>query len=72
MSQDFVRYSPDVERADPDFEQSLQMVLESDTARRARLRDDQCRREYFVMPSLSALSWIGDLAETSSIEQKER
>jgi Dyp-type peroxidase family len=28
--------------------------------------------EYFFMPSLSALRWIGDLAETSSIEQKER
>src|SRR5215468_4423004 len=29
MSQDFVRYSPDVERADPTFEQSLQTVLEN-------------------------------------------
>lgn len=28
MPQDFVRYSPDVERADPNFEQSLQTVLE--------------------------------------------
>jgi Dyp-type peroxidase family len=28
--------------------------------------------EYFFMPSLSALRWIGNLAETSSIEQKER
>ena len=72
MAQTFVRYSPDVERADPNFEQSLQMVLESDTARRARHRDDQCRREYFVMSSLSALRWIGDLAETRSIGQKER
>ena len=38
-----------------------------DTVRRARHRDDQRRREYFVMPSLSALRWIGSLAETSSI-----
>jgi hypothetical protein len=29
MSQDFVRYSPDVERADPTFEQSLQTVVEN-------------------------------------------
>ena len=36
-----------------------------------RHRDDQGRRDYFVMPSLSALGWIGNLAETSSIEQKE-
>ena len=28
--------------------------------------------EYFFMPSLSALRWIGNLAETDSIEQKER
>ena len=28
--------------------------------------------EYFFMPSLSALRWIGNLAETNSIEQKER
>ena len=28
--------------------------------------------EYFFMPSLSALRWIGSLAETDSIEQKER
>jgi len=28
--------------------------------------------EYFFMPSLSALQWIGNLAETGSIEQKER
>ena len=28
--------------------------------------------EYFFMPSLSALTWIGNLAETDSIEQKER
>ena len=42
-----------------------------DAVRRARHRDDYRRREYFVMPSLSALRWIGDLAETSSIEQKE-
>ena len=27
--------------------------------------------EYFFMPSLSALGWIGNLPETSSIEQKE-
>jgi Dyp-type peroxidase family len=27
--------------------------------------------EYFFMPSLSALRWIGNLAETNSIEQKE-
>ena len=72
MSLDFVRYSPDVERAGSNFKQSLHMVLESDTARRARHRDDQCRREYFVMSSLSALRWIGNLTETSSIEQKER
>jgi hypothetical protein len=43
-----------------------------DTVRHARHRDDQCRREYLVMPSLSALRWIGNLAEASSIEQKER
>jgi hypothetical protein len=43
-----------------------------DTVRRARHRDDQCRRECFVMASPSALRWIGDLAEASSIEQKER
>ena len=42
-----------------------------DTVQRARPRDDQRRREYFVMPSLSALRWIGSLAEASSIEQKE-
>ena len=41
------------------------------TVRRARYRDDQRRREYFVMPSMSALRWIGNLAGTSSIEQKE-
>jgi hypothetical protein len=29
MSRDFVKYSPDIERADPDFEQSLQTVLEN-------------------------------------------
>jgi hypothetical protein len=29
-------------------------------------------RGYFFMPSLSALRWIGNLAETHSIEQKER
>lgn len=29
MAQDFVRYSPDVERADPSFEQSLQTVIEN-------------------------------------------
>jgi hypothetical protein len=48
-------------------------ILEAygDIVRRARHRDDQRRREYFVMPSLSALRWIGSLAETSSIEQKE-
>lgn len=40
-----------------------------DTVRRARHRDDQRRREYFVMPSLSALRRIGNLGETSSIEQ---
>ena len=28
--------------------------------------------EYFFMPSLSALKWIGTLPETPSIEQKER
>ncbi len=28
--------------------------------------------EYFFMPSLSALKWIGNLAETQSVEQKER
>jgi deferrochelatase/peroxidase EfeB len=28
--------------------------------------------EYFFMPSLSALGWIGALAETHAIEQKER
>jgi Dyp-type peroxidase family len=28
--------------------------------------------EYFFMPSLSALKWIGNLAEADSIEQKER
>jgi Dyp-type peroxidase family len=28
--------------------------------------------EYFFMPSLSALRWIGNLAETHSIDQKER
>jgi Dyp-type peroxidase family len=28
--------------------------------------------EYFFMPSLSALKWIGNLADTHSIEQKER
>jgi len=27
--------------------------------------------EYFFMPSLSALRWLGNLAETNSIEQKE-
>lgn len=42
-----------------------------DTVQRARHRGDQCRREYFVMPSLLALRWVGNLAETSSIEQKE-
>jgi hypothetical protein len=42
-----------------------------DTIRRAQHRDDQRRREYFVMPSLSALRWIGNLAEISSFEQKE-
>ena len=42
-----------------------------DSVRRARYRDDHRRREYFVMPSRSALRWIGNLAETSSIEQKE-
>jgi hypothetical protein len=29
-------------------------------------------RGYVFMPSLSALRWIGNLAETHSIEQKER
>src|SRR5215472_10114190 len=29
MTQTFVRYSPDVERADPDFEQTLQTVIEN-------------------------------------------
>jgi hypothetical protein len=43
-----------------------------DTVRRARHRDDQRGRAYFFMPSLSALRWIGNLAETSSIDQKER
>jgi hypothetical protein len=47
MTQKFVRYSPDVEHIEPDFEQTLQQVL-------------------------SALRWIGNLAETSSIERKER
>ena len=42
-----------------------------DTVPSARHRDDQHRRGYFVMPLLSALRWIGNLAETSSIEQKE-
>jgi deferrochelatase/peroxidase EfeB len=28
--------------------------------------------EYFFMPSISALKWIGSLAEPSSIERKER
>jgi hypothetical protein len=42
-----VRYSPDVEHNEPDFEQRLQQVL-------------------------SALRCIGNLAETSPIEQKER
>jgi len=37
-----------------------------DTVRRARHRDDQRRREYFVMPSLSAPRWIENFAETSS------
>jgi hypothetical protein len=46
-----------------------------DTVRRARHRDDQRAaraREYFFMPSLSALRWMGNLAETHSIEPKER
>ena len=43
-----------------------------DTVQRARHRDDQLGREDFFMPSLSALRWIGNLAETSSIQQKER
>ena len=42
-----------------------------DTVRRARHRDDRRRRGYFVMPSLSPLRSIGNLAETSLIEQKE-
>jgi len=53
MTQNFVRYSPDFEQIEPDFERSLRWC------------------EYFVMPSLLALRWIGNLAETSSIEQKE-
>ena len=28
--------------------------------------------DYFIMPSLSALRWIGSLAETNPTEQKER
>jgi hypothetical protein len=46
-----------------------------DAVPRARHRDDQRAapaREYFFIPSLSALRWIGNLAETHSIEQKER
>jgi hypothetical protein len=46
-----------------------------DTVGRARHRDDQRAaraRGYFFMPSLSAPRWIGNLAETHSIEQKER
>jgi len=42
-----------------------------DTLRRARHRDDQRRRGYFVMPSLSALRWNRKFHGTSSIEQKE-
>ena len=30
------------------------------------------RGEYFFMPSLSALRWIGSLAETNPTKQKER
>src|SRR5215208_5424752 len=29
MPQDFVRYSPDIERADPDFDENLQTVIEA-------------------------------------------
>ena len=42
-----------------------------DTVRRTRHRDDQRWREYFVMPSLSALRWNRKFHGTSSIEQKE-
>jgi hypothetical protein len=36
MTPDFVRYGPDVERADPDFEQNLQTVLEGMKRNRER------------------------------------
>src|SRR5215216_7075123 len=29
MAQDFVKYSPDIERADPDFDENLQTVIEA-------------------------------------------
>ena len=44
--------------------QQLRELCARDRAARAR--------KYFFMPSLSALRWIGNLAETHSIEQKER
>ena len=37
LTQTFVPYSPGVERADPDFEQSLQTVIEGDEAQYARI-----------------------------------
>ena len=72
MTQKFVRYSPDVEEhLACDFGGGTPVPLSKPAATHcARHRDDQGRREYFVMPSLSALRWNRKFRGTT-IEQKE-
>src|SRR5262249_42973539 len=44
MSRDFVRYSPDVERADPNFEQSLHTILKGIATISAGASTSSCPR----------------------------
>jgi len=46
MSQNFVRYSPDVERIEPDFEHTLQQVLDDMKQAHAWLAQNRGDRAY--------------------------